>query len=347
MDPKDLLAVMYYESGLNPAIQNNGKATGLIQFMPDTLKGLGFQGDQHDFKQTDAESQLDYVEKYVRNQMRYNGGPFKSATQYYVANIWPAALRKPGVINQEPNTPIIESDPKVQKYPGVTLAFERQSYKQNSGLDVDKDGVISYGDLDKVMNGVKSSSGFRFALNQLENGKEYAVNTKPPTEKKPESKPEKVDESYLAQVDNLLDGFLSSLEAEARQNLMKKKSDLKSLDKNTMLITIASNDSIDSIEFARIVCAALDEEVQADSSIMSSNDQVEVQTTVYGPGELCFHAVAQLVESLVETFEEATKKIGGVKIKAEVLRNAYANYPALDIKAATTAYRKFHYKFIK
>lgn len=345
MDPKDLLAVMYYESGLNPAIQNNGKATGLIQFMPSTLKGLGFQGDQHDFKQTDAESQLDYVEKYVRNQMRYNGGPFKSATQYYVANIWPAALKKPGVISQDPNTPIIESDPKVQKYPGVTLAFERQSYKQNSGLDVDKDGVISYGDLDKVMSGVKSSSGFRFALNQLENGKEYAVNTKPPTTKKPEA--EKVDESYLAQVDNLLDGFLSSLEAEAHQNLIKKKSDLKKLDKNTMLIAIGSNDLVDSIEFARIVCAALNEEVQADSSIMSGNDKIEVQTIVYGPSELCFQAVAQLVESLVETFEDATKKIGGIKIKAEVLKNAHTNYLALDIKAATTAYRKFHYKFIK
>ena len=41
-DPKDLLGMMQSESGINPAAyNNNGGATGLIQFMPSTAKSLG------------------------------------------------------------------------------------------------------------------------------------------------------------------------------------------------------------------------------------------------------------------------------------------------------------------
>ena len=42
IEPDWLMFVMNSESGLNPAAYNpNGGASGLIQFMPDTAKGLG------------------------------------------------------------------------------------------------------------------------------------------------------------------------------------------------------------------------------------------------------------------------------------------------------------------
>src|SRR5579885_3389118 len=83
MNPEDLLAVMYYESGLDPAAHNkNGNASGLIQFMPDTLKGMGFQGDHQDFRALDANKQLDWVADYVSSKAKFNGGGFKSAAQY-------------------------------------------------------------------------------------------------------------------------------------------------------------------------------------------------------------------------------------------------------------------------
>ena len=92
LKPEDLLAVMSFESGLSPAAHNrNGDASGLIQFMPDTLKGLGYKGDHNSFRQLDATDQLDYVDKYVHNQAAFSGGSFKSAAQYYVANLWPVA----------------------------------------------------------------------------------------------------------------------------------------------------------------------------------------------------------------------------------------------------------------
>lgn len=346
MDPKDLLAVMYFESGLNPASNKGlGKATGLIQFMGSTLTGMGYKGTTDDFKELEAEDQLDYVEKYVRSQMSYKGSPFKSATQYYVANFWPAALKVPGIISEDPSTPIVERDPKTQKYPGVSIDYEKLAYKENIVLDVDKDGVISYGDLDKVMNGVKSSAGFRFALNQLESGQEYAVGTKPT--KKPESGPAKVDETYLVQINTLLDKYLGQIAASYQQDIMSKRADFKKhLDANMLIINVKSSDLVDSLEFARILCLALDEEVQAEAWSATDGKGVDVSCVIYGPSDLCIQAVTQLSKSLSETFEDATRKIGGVKVTAKVTVNTRTNYPMVDLKTAQSAYRNFHYKFI-
>ncbi len=64
-DPNDLMAVMNAESGINPAAVNkNGGATGLIQFMPATAQGLGTTTEK--IKQMSAEEQLVYVEKYLK-----------------------------------------------------------------------------------------------------------------------------------------------------------------------------------------------------------------------------------------------------------------------------------------
>jgi soluble lytic murein transglycosylase-like protein len=60
IDPAHLLNVMTLESGLNPAAHNkNGNAVGLIQFMPNTLKSLGYHGTYEDFKKLQGEDQLE------------------------------------------------------------------------------------------------------------------------------------------------------------------------------------------------------------------------------------------------------------------------------------------------
>jgi hypothetical protein len=63
--PEDLLGVMESESSVQPSAQNpKGNATGLIQFMPDTLKGLGWTAGPDEFKGLTAEQQLPFVERY-------------------------------------------------------------------------------------------------------------------------------------------------------------------------------------------------------------------------------------------------------------------------------------------
>lgn len=70
--PDDLMAVMNSESGINPqAVNSNGGATGLIQFMPKTAKSLGTSTAQ--LKKMSAEEQLVYVEKYL-TQAKRNAG---------------------------------------------------------------------------------------------------------------------------------------------------------------------------------------------------------------------------------------------------------------------------------
>ena len=117
------MAAMSFETGesFSPSIQNPvSKATGLIQFMPNTAKALGT--DIASLAAMSAVDQLDYVAKYLK--------PFKgkmsSVSDVYMTILWPKAVGKPDahVIFKSPSKP----------------------YKQNKGLDVNKDNQVTKGE---------------------------------------------------------------------------------------------------------------------------------------------------------------------------------------------------------
>lgn len=119
MNPDHLMAVMMFESGLDPSATNpSSNATGLIQFMNaagvgTTKKALrGMKGVQ----------QLDYVEKYLNPYK----GKMKNIQDAYMAVFSPA---------------FIGSSAGTGMYKAGSLA-----YGQNRGLDRDKDGVITVGE---------------------------------------------------------------------------------------------------------------------------------------------------------------------------------------------------------
>jgi peptidoglycan hydrolase-like protein with peptidoglycan-binding domain len=92
--PEWILAVMKNESGMDPKARNpSGGATGLIQFMPATARGLGTTTEA--LSKMSATEQLKYVEKYF--------APFKgkitSGTDLYMATFWPAGVGKPDSYN--------------------------------------------------------------------------------------------------------------------------------------------------------------------------------------------------------------------------------------------------------
>ena len=124
MAPGSLLAVMRFETGgtFDPAERNRAGsgATGLIQFMPSTAKGLGTSTDA--LAKMSAEDQLEYVEKYFQP---YKGklGTLKDA---YMAVLYPKAIGKP------------------EWYP--LFSQGTTAYQQNAGLDRDKKGVVTVGD---------------------------------------------------------------------------------------------------------------------------------------------------------------------------------------------------------
>ncbi len=91
--PLDLLGVMMSESGVRPAAHNpNGDASGLIQFMPATLRGLGWkQGDQA-FRCLTASQQVTFVTAYLA-QWSKDAGAYDSAGRIYQAVFLPGTLR--------------------------------------------------------------------------------------------------------------------------------------------------------------------------------------------------------------------------------------------------------------
>jgi hypothetical protein len=119
-DPSHLMAAMAFETGerFTPDVQNKAsKATGLIQFMPKTAKGLGTT--IADLAAMTAVDQLDFVAKYLK--------PFKgrmnTLSDVYMTILLPTAVGKPEafVLFRKPST----------------------AYTQNKGLDLDKDGQIT------------------------------------------------------------------------------------------------------------------------------------------------------------------------------------------------------------
>ncbi len=93
--PLDVLAVMFSESEARATAHNvtGGNATGLIQFMEDTRKNLGFRGDWHEFAALGVAGQLPYVERYLAPHK----GKLTSAGMVYLCVFLPACLTWPRV----------------------------------------------------------------------------------------------------------------------------------------------------------------------------------------------------------------------------------------------------------
>lgn len=118
---EDLLAVMSFETGgsFSPSERNPlSGATGLIQFMPSTAKGLGTSVEA--LAGMSQVEQLDYVEKYFA---QYQGRSQMSLEDLYMAVLWPAGVG-------QDNSYVLFSGGSIE-------------YRQNSGLDVNGDGAVS------------------------------------------------------------------------------------------------------------------------------------------------------------------------------------------------------------
>ena len=122
-----MLAVMKQESGVDPKAQNKqGGASGLIQFMPATARMLGTTTDE--LRQMDAVQQLDYIYRYYK----YTGVGDGSVGDLYMATFMPKYIGYP--------------DNHVLGAKGAE-GFSGKVYAQNAGLDRNKDGLITVGDV--------------------------------------------------------------------------------------------------------------------------------------------------------------------------------------------------------
>lgn len=125
-NPKDLEKIIMRESGGNPqAVNKKGGASGLIQFMPKTAKGLGTSVEE--LRTMTAEQQMPFVKKYLKQMKKMAGfknGEQLSSSQLYALIFMPAKAKC------------------------ETLCSEGSlAYSWNKGLDKDHDGRITQSDL--------------------------------------------------------------------------------------------------------------------------------------------------------------------------------------------------------
>ena len=129
IEPNWLMGVMMHESGLNhKAVNQMGGATGLIQFMPATARGLNTTVEA--LKQMSNVAQLDYVKKYY---IPYRG-KIKGFEDLYLVNFFPISLGKP-------DNWVFQS----KRLSAETIA------KYNPSLDLNNDKMITIGEFKKAI----------------------------------------------------------------------------------------------------------------------------------------------------------------------------------------------------
>lgn len=355
--PEHLLNIMAAESDINPSAGTG--AVGLVQIMPQYLKNIGYTGTADQFKKEPGEEQLIYIENMIKSNMnKFNGGkPFKSVAQYYISNFLPASLALPGVQQEDPSTILAAKNPTTPHIPHNSIDFEKKVYHENAGkygdkgMDTDGDKAITYGDIQKFLARARGKKSYIQALSDLKTHTNYSPKEKSPTlpaTKKEDSavvgKKERSGFNMFefSKITDLLDKFYREIVASERSN---KKLYKKYLPANNILIKIEAKDPIDSAEFARILCTALDEELLADAYTHIDNNNVEVECKIFGSDVLCYTAVNDLTDTLVDTFKDATRKIGGIKIRTDIIMNKKSSYQQITGKTAELNYRKFMFKF--
>lgn len=343
MNPRDLLLVMYLESGVNPAAVNpNGRATGLIQFMPSTLKGMGLsKQDIATFGQKSAEEQLDYVKAYVQNHRALIGGrPFTSATQYYVANFYPLALQKWRGDDPIRNANVVVVDSKSRD------PRERAAYKENRILDTDKDGVIKVSDITRILMQMERTPKFRQTLRQFNTVAGNGLVSERSMRKSAPAQHGSMLASFFKSINRLLDSLVAPALA-SEENEMKINKYGSEYPLNKYLISIDSDSDLSSkLEFSRVLSMALKEEIDSDSEIYTNGSDVNIQCMLSAEKNRGLEVLKEFCAAFSDVFEYSTKSIGGIKIYTFITPEKNSDYQKLDIKLADINYRKFHLKFI-
>lgn len=144
-------------------------------------------------------------------------------------------------------------------------------------------------------------------------------------------------------LENILNNYLQMVAASKNNKKIYKKI----LPTHNILIRIGSSEYSYAIEFARILCTALEEELVASAYTHTNNKIVEIECAIQGPQKECFNTVQQLTNTLCGVFKTATYKIGGIQINTSCIIDKKSEYKQICLKTAKLQYRKFLLKFIQ
>lgn len=307
INPRDLLLVMYIESGVNPnaGASKSGHAVGLTQVMPVFLKNLGWRGSSLEYSNLSAEQQLPWIEKFYTSIKPMIGkSPIETAARLYQANYLPGTLKK-------------------GTGPEIELAFKGHPYyDQNPGLDFNKDGIITVGDLENFVNKKSQETGYLSLVKRLDDV-ENSLNEEDNIEE------ENDEEESIPQT-------LNKVLEQAQHAL--------GTDNNYFLICLNSNDLTSSIEFARILRTALYEELKIKSFTHSDNKTIEIECCA--DSSLFYRPVKLMCSIINDKFARATNKIGSINVNSVIIKNTKSNLKPISLKLADRSFRRFRLRFL-
>jgi hypothetical protein len=381
--PEILIPTMLIESNLTPSA--GSLASGLIQMMPDTLKDNGWKGSPKEFRQLSGTQQIPYIESYVKSHLGNVHGTFRSPTQYYLANFWPDAFNYASYFNkyrgtkdehgvpfwpvnwefhdpkaEDPQAVIVEQNPKFRKAPGWTLGYERASYKENGPvLDVSKDGIITYGDLEKVIEHQMSRTAYQQALGALRQAADYVPSTQPtqaPTgEAAAQPMAEKVDykKKLEEEAQTLANAFFGNFDVKNVQDFVQKiehmfdsvqapeVAPLSATAGTVNAIEIFGYDEANNLEFAKTVSRHF-------NKIFTTGNEIKIKGTrycvVFEPNvEHDRNQILDVCGEVAEELEHLTKN----KVRYYLSTNKTSSYQPVDYDRVEKLSRAFRLNLLR
>ena len=149
-------------------------------------------------------------------------------------------------------------------------------------------------------------------------------------------------QNNMSKINDILDKYLQ-LSIAASENINREM--CKKLPTNDFVIKVSSNNYTNSIEFSRILCAAIEEEIVGSAYTHTDGKNIEINCSIPGPQKECFNAINQLTNSISSLFKEATNEIGKISIDTECIANKKSLYEYIDFNTADIQYKKFLSKF--
>ncbi len=148
--------------------------------------------------------------------------------------------------------------------------------------------------------------------------------------------PLKQDFALSPSLDLTLDRYLKQIAASNKL--------INLLPSHNFSIAVNSNDLTNSFEFAKILVAALKEELLAKAFIHTNGHMLEVSCTINGDNKTCLGAITQLTDALAQIFEKQTIKIGGIKIESNI-KLGQSNLAPIKSAMAEREHKQFLRKF--
>jgi hypothetical protein len=148
--------------------------------------------------------------------------------------------------------------------------------------------------------------------------------------KAPSQQHQKPSSGFMAQLYNLLHQF-----------------SLASQESHSFLVSVGSSDYDSSVEYARVLSAAIEEYLDAKTAIHAGEDHIEIECKIIGDKEITADALTELSAAISDAFEYATRGMGSITTFASIAVDSKSKYDLLHPRTADLHYRKFKLKIAR